>query len=59
MSFFLRFAQVIIVDNYCTLDGAKRDVQEFFSNKLGLDAVNISKKGPCMYYWEKADEETK
>jgi O-methyltransferase len=42
---------VLIVDDFWHWNGARLAVTEFFAERLGLDAVAISKKNfPCMFY---------
>jgi O-methyltransferase len=44
---------LLIIDDFFSWGGARTAVIEFFTDKLGLDAVEIAKKGPCMHYWKK------
>jgi O-methyltransferase len=47
---------VLLVDDYCSWRGARNALDEFFRDKLGLDASNISKNRPCLHYWKPKED---
>jgi O-methyltransferase len=46
---------ILLVDDFCAWGGSRDAVTKFFK-KMGLDAVALSKKKPCMHYVKKGDE---
>jgi O-methyltransferase len=53
---------ILIIDDFCMWNGARTAVTEFFRDKLGLDAVEISKQKenrPCLHYWKKEGDDVK
>ena len=48
----LQSGGVLLVDDYCSWNGAKTAVDDFFEKELGVDAKEISKKSPCLHYWK-------
>lgn len=48
----LQSGGVLIVDDYCSWQGARTAIDEFFKDTLNLDASKISKQPPCLVYWK-------
>ena len=48
----LQSGGILIVDDYCSWQGARTATDKFFEGKLGLSAADISKKAPCLHYWK-------
>mmetsp|Transcript_4971 Transcript_4971/g.13232 ORF Transcript_4971/g.13232 Transcript_4971/m.13232 type:complete len:309 (-) Transcript_4971:752-1678(-) len=48
----LQSGGILLVDDYCMWKGATTAVDQFFADKLGLRAAEISKKSPCLHYWK-------
>jgi hypothetical protein len=45
---------LLIVNEFCSWQGAAMAIHELFTNKLQLDAnkVNQQSGDPCMHYWK-------
>ena len=43
----LQSGGILLVDDYCSWQGARTAVDQFFEEKLELNAAEISKKSPC------------
>ena len=48
----LQSGGVLIVDDFCAWEGSKNAVEEYFKEKLNLDANEISEERPCLVYWK-------
>jgi O-methyltransferase len=50
---------LLAVDDYCNWPGSRNAVDEFFREKLGLDAAELSKAStPCFHFWKPLDDHT-
>jgi len=48
----LQSGGILLVDDYCSWQGARTAVDEFFEEQIGLSASEIKKKSPCLHYWK-------
>jgi O-methyltransferase len=50
---------LLVVDDYCIWPGSMSAVDEYFREKLGLDAAELSKAStPCFHFWKPLDDHT-